>query len=146
MTCALVLAGAVQQASALDMVSTKGVEVPTETAAYGESVARRGFIKYPKVYLQRGVVTTVLEDPNWDIWWDTSVSVKFLETWGPTECYVSIYYKEDSASEWTLATGDYLGPADSISCNIPEDYTFKVVAISSKGNDGNVKFEVSLSQ
>ena len=145
MTCALVLAGAVQQASALDMVSTKGVEVPTETAVYGESVARRGFTRQYTKYLKDRVLTEVMSDSNWDIYSDDLVTVTFVEASGPEKCSVKIYYRHDDEDGWKLGKEGTIGTSNAIACSIPAGYTFKVMATLLEGENGNATFQVVLS-
>lgn len=141
---ACVLLGCISQTSATEMVTSNGNLLP-EDYAVQDGIVPRGFTRSYEVFLTRGDIVTVVEDPNWDIWNDTSVSVKFYSSKGPSQCYVAVYYKEDSADEWTFADAEILLIGETMSCDIPADYSFKVEAISQGGNNGNVTFEVSLS-
>ena len=145
LTSALLLLCAVQPTLAIDTVSYKGAEVSSEITTNGESVMRRSFSRSYTKNLILAEPVVIVEDPNWDINNDSSVSVTFKSSEGPERCIIGIYYKADNASEWTLGTTEYVNLGDSTSCNIPEDYTFRVVAVSVQGSDGNATFQVTLS-
>lgn len=132
-TIVFLLAGGILQTSATEMICDNGVFLPANNN------------EYFNVFLKYGVTSEIITAPNWDIRNDTSVSVKFYSSKGPSQCYVAVYYKEDSADEWTFADAELLLIGETMSCDIPADYSFKVEAISQGGNNGNVTFEVSLS-
>lgn len=87
----------------------------------------------------------VMQDVNWDIYDDTLVTVSFKSTEGPTRFFVEIWYKEDDATSWTHGKTSILSLSDSMSCSIPENYTFKVMVMPTSGSDGNATFQISLS-
>ena len=143
----LLLVGCLQHVSAEEAVPVSNQNFTSENVTSVFTVARRGFTRYKTVFLQNGVVTEVLSDPNWDINKDTHISVKFTESEGPKQCYVMIYYKQDSAANWTMGKAGYLRMQDSaLEYDIPEDYSFRITATPSEGNNGNVTFEITLSE
>ena len=130
---------------AIDTVSYKGEEVLSKVTANGDSSMRRGFSRSYTKTLKRAEVTVIVEDPNWDIYNNTSVAVTFKSSEGPERCVIEVYYKDDNASEWTFGTAEYVNLGDSMSYNIPAGYTFRVVAMSVEGSDGDATFQVTLS-
>lgn len=111
-----------------------------------ETVTPREFVRtYTDYYTINGSYVTVVEDPNYDIFNDTRVTVALTDTQGPTKCSVTVYYKEDSANSWTYCgsgTVEVGGAACTFS--IPENYTFKVIAKATAGYSGNATIQVSL--
>lgn len=117
----------------------------TENLAAEEAVQPRAFSRnYTQFYTINSRVE-VMRDVNWDIFNDTTVSVSFKSTEGPTKFTVEIWYKADEATEWTHAKTSTLSLNGSMSCSIPQDYTFIVMAKATSGSNGNATFQVSLS-
>lgn len=85
-----------------------------------------------------------MSDMNWDIWADTSVTVRLKKSSGPTRFFVAVSYGEQDGEYSSLAKHGYLNIGESLSCNIPEDYDFKVVATATEGVNGNATFNVIL--
>lgn len=108
-------------------------------------ISPRGFTRNYKSYIDNSGSVEIMSDPNWDIWNDTSVTVKFKSTQGPEELLVFVYYRAKNGDVWNIIEIDYLQPGDVISCNIPQNYQFRVTASLIEGEPGNVTFQVSLS-
>ena len=106
----------------------------------------RAFVEDCKDYYTiNGSYQTILEDPNWDIWEDTHVTISMTESSGPTKCSVTVYHKEDSASGWIHAgTSTVVLGGSACSFTIPENHTFRVVARATAGNNGYATLQVSL--
>lgn len=121
------------------------VTTPVETVATEESVQPYAFSRNYTQFYSIDSRIEVMRDVNWDIFNDTTVTVSFKSTEGPTKFTVEIWYKEDSATTWTHAKTSTLYLNGSMSCSIPQDYTFIVMAKATSGNDGNATFQVALS-
>lgn len=121
------------------------ISTPVEISAGEESVQPYAFSRnYTQFYTIDSRVE-VMRDVNWDIFNDTTVTVSFKSTEGPTKFSVEIWYKEDSATTWTYGKTQTLSLNGSMSCSIPENYTFIVMATPTSGSNGNATFQVSLS-
>lgn len=140
LVCALCL-GLASPASAVNYDTNAPVVAAEET------ITPRGFVRnYTDYYTVDGKYVDVVEDPNWDIFNNTSVTVALTSSQGPTKCAVIIYYKEDDENiSWTdggYATIELGGTACTFS--IPQDYTFRIMVKAIEGNDGNATIQVSL--
>lgn len=100
--------------------------------------------KYTNYYAYASFIE-VMQDANYDIFNDTTVTVSFTGTEGPAEISVMIQYKEDGATSWTHGGEDILSLQESVTCSIPEDYTFRIVAVIISGNSGYATLQVSLA-
>lgn len=106
----------------------------------------REFVRdYKDYYTINGGYQTVVEDPNWDIWADTHVTISMTKSSGPIKCSVTVYHKEDSASGWiTAGSGVVILGGPACSFTIPENHTVRVVAKATAGNNGYATLQVSL--
>ena len=128
-------------------VSAVNYDISAPVVAAEETVTPRSFVRnYTDYYTVNGSYKVVVEDPNWDIYNNTSVTVALTSSQGPTKCSVIIYYKEDDETiNWTnggYATIELGGAAWTFS--IPQDYTFRVLVKAIEGNNGNATIQVSL--
>lgn len=119
---------------------------PTSAATNEGVVTPRGFVREYEQFYTIGVTLAVMEDYNADFWQDDTVTVSFIETSGPTEFWVSIFYGEDGSSGFmTLGKQSTLSLNDSTTLTIPKGYTFAVSAKATDGESGYARFQVSLS-
>lgn len=139
LACLLCL-GVASPASAAT-IETVDTEIVSE-----ETIMPREFVRtYEDYYTINGSYVTVVDDPNWDIFDDTRVTVALTDTQGPTKCTVVLYYKEDSATSWTWGgSGTVVVGGAACTFSIPENYTFKVMAKATEGYSGNATIQVSL--
>ena len=120
-------------------------EVAKASMSSGDDVVSpMGFVREYNAYMGSDSVE-VMSDPNWDIFSDTSVTVTFKSTQGPSEVLVFIESRKNDEEAWYINTFDYLELGDTLTCNIQENYEFRVTASRTEGDYGNVTFQVSLS-
>lgn len=133
-----------QQVSASDFAPNPIPVSSDKSSVCASSIARRGFNRDYEKFFYIGETTTVMSDMNWDIGADTSVTVRIKESNDPTRFFVGVWYGENDGEYSSLAKHGYLNIGESFSCNIPEDYDFKVVATATEGVNGNATFNVIL--
>ena len=100
---------------------------------------------YTDYYYIKEDYQKVMEDVNWDIFNDTSVNVSLKSTEGPSQFSVKVYQKEDGGSKWKEVGTKTIKSGSSASFKIKENYTFKVEAKATSGENGNATITVSLS-
>ena len=88
---------------------------------------------------------TVVEDPGWENPQNAPLAISMTKSSGPIKCSVTVYHKEDSASEWiTAGSGTVVLGDSACSFTIPENHTVRVVAKATAGNNGYATLQVSL--
>lgn len=119
-------------------------EIPA--AISDDSINLLGFVRhYKDYYTIDSSYLTVMEDTNWDIWEDASVSVSVKNSEGPSTFDVIVEYRKDSSSSWKSAGSGSISLGGSArSFSIPENHSFRVRAKATLGKNGNATLNVSL--
>ena len=137
--------GMANQALATNL-QTIALQKENSYAVSDNSISTRKFVRnYKQYYDVDGSYQKVMEDSNWNIWNDTSVNVSLKSTEGPSQFSVKVYQKEDGGSKWKEVGTKTIKSGSSASFKIKENYTFKVEAKATSGENGNATITVSLS-
>ena len=110
-------------------------EVPSSTpvSANDSGISTYPFSRKYENYYSSNSLITIMEDPNLDIFDDTTVTIS-----------VQLSYKNNDEGDWITSTNHVLTLKGAASWSIPENSRFKITGVLISGETGYATFHVSL--
>lgn len=142
---AIILALAVVMSCAGGAMADYDLTAASNSTTETEISPRRPFVREYTKYFIMYTQITVMQDGNWDMWGDDTITVAFSATQGPTRMYVEVMYREDGTSSWSSFAPVYLNLNQSKNYDIPAGHEFLILATACAGQSGDATFQISLS-